>query len=170
MKCREYVTLLKKEGKRRKLDSIESITGKKSEEKPVAQRHREVSGSLAHHRRNQSPKGIVRSAVPSSHYSDVFKFQRVAGQRYRPGRKFYRILFARPFVRTSKGQPDSSQSQPMGSGDRQLAQGQCEGCGISQRGLRSSLRGMRDSPSGNPEGSKARQEGLRVGWRDLIAS
>ena len=54
-------------------------------------------------KKNQSPKGIMRSAVPLPCFSDVVKSQRVVGQRLRQGTKSCRIgrNSVRPSVRPS---------------------------------------------------------------------
>ena len=71
---------------------------------------------------NQSPKGIMRSAVPLPCFFDVVKSQRVAGQRPRQGTKSCRMgrNSVRPSIHLSicplsRGQLCGSEGVPEGS-------------------------------------------------------
>ena len=79
-------------------------------------------------KRNQSPKGIMRSAVPLPCFIDVVKSQKVAGQRPQQGTKSCRMgrNSVRPYIRPSihlsvvqllgsEGLPQGSRGRPEGS-------------------------------------------------------
>ena len=100
---------------------------------------------------NQSPNGIMRSAVPLPCFIDIVKSQRVAGQRPQQGTKSCRM-------RRNSVRPTVCPSVC-------LSTFHTRGLRVCQRGLRASHRGLRACQ----RGLRASQKGLGACQRGLLA-
>ena len=138
-------------------------------------------------KKNQSPKGIIWSAVPLPCFFAVLKSQRVAGQRPREGTKSCRMgrNSVRPSIRTSVLPPLAGphtllacpQTPPAGPqtllAGPQTLRARLRGLRACWRGLRACWRGLRACWRGlraGWRGLRASQQGLRASWRGLGAS
>ena len=119
-------------------------------------------------KKNQSPKGIIWSAVPLPCFFAVLKSQRVAGQRPREGTKSCRMgrnsvrLSIRPFVHLWACQRALRVLRANLSGQRGLRASQ-RSLRASQRGLRACQGGLRASQGGTDGRTDGRMDGRMDG-------
>ena len=110
---------------------------------------------------NQSPKGIMRSAVPLPCFFDVLKTQRVAGQRPQQGKKSCRM--GRNSVRLSIRQPIRPYTHPSFGQSTHLLCNGSDGKLEGSEGLPEGSKGVKEGSEGLPEGVKEGSEGLPGG-------